>query len=374
MKAVAVFPKNREVKLIDHSAPIIRKPTEVGLRMLDVGVCGTDKEIVSFQYGTPPENSEYLVMGHESLAEVVEIGKEVADLKVGDLVVLMVRRPCAHKNCFACRSGRQDFCYTGDFKERGIKEIHGFMTEFVVDDEKLMIPVPRELRDVGVLIEPLTIAVKALTQLWQIQARLPWACPVVSGKKSEFCHRALVLGAGPVGLLGAMAMRNAGFQTFVYSHGSDIGIKGLLARSFGATFISAESYSVKSLLELAGPFDVVYEAVGASRLAFEVLETLGTNGVFIFTGVPGRKAPVEIDTDLVMRNLVLKNQVVYGTVNADKAAYEEAVRNLKVFVSKWPGAVHSLITGHYPIERFADLLFEKPGGIKNVIAFDEPKK
>lgn len=370
MKAIAVFPEKREVKLIDHPAPIIRKPTEVRLRMLDVGVCGTDKEIASFQYGSPPENSEYLVIGHESLAEVVEIGKGVTHLKVGDLVVSMVRRPCEHKDCLACRSGRQDFCYTGDFKERGIKDVHGFMTEFVVDDENFMIPVPRELRDIGVLIEPLTIAVKALAQLLQIQARLPWTSPIVPGKKSEFCHRAVVLGAGPVGILGAMVLVNAGFETFVYSRGSETGTKGLLTKSFGATFISTESHSAKSLFDHIGSIDVVYEAVGVSKLAFEVLEMLGTNGVFIFTGIPGRKPPIEIDTDLMMRNLVLKNQAVYGTVNAGKTAHEEAVRNLKVFVSKWPAAVRSLITGRYPIERFADLLLGKPGGIKNVITFD----
>jgi len=216
MKAVAVFPSSKQVKIIDHPEPSISSATDVKLRMIDVGVCGTDKEIVSFQYGTPPQGSEYLVIGHESLGEVVQTGPGVKTLKKGDLVVMMVRRPCDHPQCVACRVGRQDFCYTGDFTERGIKGRHGFMTEYVVDDEKYMNLVPGNLRDVAVLVEPLTIAQKAIEQLWQVQARLPWACPAEAGKPAQFCHNAVVLGAGPVGLLGAMALGCRGLRrTFI---------------------------------------------------------------------------------------------------------------------------------------------------------------
>src|SRR5258706_1803814 len=114
MKAIAVVPSQREVKLIAHPEPQITRPSHVKLRMLEVGVCGTDREICAFQYGTPPSGSGHLVIGHESLGEVVEIGPEVSRVKVGDLVVTMVRRPCDHDDCLACRSDRQDFCYTGD--------------------------------------------------------------------------------------------------------------------------------------------------------------------------------------------------------------------------------------------------------------------
>src|SRR5438046_1706424 len=119
MKAIAVFPAKREIKLVDHPEPKIAAPDEVKLRMLEVGVCGTDKEICSFQYGTPPAGSEYLVIGHESLAEVIEVGPAVTRLKRGDLVVPSVRRPCPHDSCPSCRQDRPDFCFTGDITERG---------------------------------------------------------------------------------------------------------------------------------------------------------------------------------------------------------------------------------------------------------------
>jgi glucose 1-dehydrogenase len=301
MKAVAVFPATKQVKVIDHPEPSLASPADVKLRMIDVGICGTDKEIVTFQYGTPPNGSDYLIIGHESLGEVVEIGSEVKSLKKGDLVVTMVRRPCNHPECVACRAGRQDFCYTGDFTERGIKGRHGFMTEYVVDDEKFMNQVPMDLRDVAVLVEPLTIAQKAIEQLWQVQARLPWACPIEPGKPAQFCHKALVLGAGPVGLLGAMALAVRGFQTFVYSKTALPNARADLCSSIGVKYISSDQTSVDEMAKIIGGIDVVYEAVGASSLAFDVMRVLGTNGVFIFTGFPGRKGPIEVDTDRLMR-------------------------------------------------------------------------
>ncbi len=168
MKAIAVVPQQKRVELREVEPPRIASPTDVKLRILDVGVCGTDREIASFHYGTPPPGSDHLVIGHESLGQVIEVGARVSRLRPGDLVVPMVRRPCPHADCVACRAGRQDFCYTADFTERGIKERHGFMTEEVVDDERYMHVVPRALRDVGVLVEPLTIAEKALIQVREV--------------------------------------------------------------------------------------------------------------------------------------------------------------------------------------------------------------
>ncbi len=336
MKAVAVFPDQKQYRVIDHPEPRIEKPTQARLRILDVGICGTDKEIVSFQYGTPPPGSEYLIIGHESLGEVIEVGSDVANLRVGDLVVTSVRRPCDHPECVACRAGRQDFCYTGDFTERGIKQRHGYMTEFVVEESRYMSVVPPQLREVGVLVEPLTIAEKGMTQLWQIQQRLPWACPVEPGKPQASCHKALVLGAGPVGLLGAMKLVLEGFQTFVYSKSDGGDQRKTVTESIGATYLPAETLTLDQVEEQIGNIDVVYEAIGASQLAFEVLERLGTNGVFIFTGVPGRKAPVSVDTDRLMRDLVLKNQISYGTVNASVESFQDGIRDLGAFLERWP--------------------------------------
>lgn len=362
MKAAAVFPADRRFDVIDFPEPRIESRTQVKLRMLDVGICGTDKEIAAFQYGTPPPGSPYLIIGHESLGQVVETGSKVTRLKPGDLAIPTVRRPCGDPKCIACRSDRPDFCYTGRFTERGINQRHGYMTEFVVEEEHYVNHVPAGLREVGVLVEPLTIAEKAITQLWQVQHRLPWA---VAGKNG---HRAVVLGAGPVGLLGAMKLVCEGFQTTVYSRvreGTDV--KTLVA-GFGAKFADAQKITVEHLAAELGNIDVVYEAVGASALAFEAMKYLGTNGVFIFTGVPGRKAPIPVRADTLMRDYVLKNQLIFGTVNASLQSFADAIADLGVFLERWPKAVHSLITHRFPIERAADPLNGKTGGIKNVIA------
>jgi len=367
MKAIAVTPRKRTVEIINQAEPQIFSPTDVKLRMLEAGVCGTEREICAFEYGTPPAGCEQLVIGHESLGEVIETGPKVTRVKAGDLVVPMVRRPCLHDDCVACRADRQDFCFTGEFQERGIKERHGFMAQFVVDDEKYMNPVPREMRDVAVLVEPLTIAEKGLTQVWQMQQRLPWGCPVTPAKAAAHCHRAVVLGAGPVGLLGAMALINYDFDTYVYSREPAPNPKSQLLESIGAHYISSENIAPEMFPEQIGNVDLIYEATGASSLAFETMKYLGTNGIFIFTGVPGRKRPIQVDTDLIMRNLVLKNQVVFGTVNAGRQSFENSIRDLGTFAKRWPEAVQSLITGRFPMEAYGDLLLGRSGGIKNVI-------
>ncbi len=367
MKAIAVFPKTCEVKLIDHEEPKITTPTQVKLRTLEVGVCGTDKKITSFQFGAPPAGYEYLVIGHELLGEVVEVGSEVRGFKLGDLAVTAVRHPCPHDYCRACRIGRQDFCFTGDFTEHGIKETHGFMTEFVVDEERHMNLVPRELRDVGVLTEPLTVAEKGIGQVWQIQQRLPWIDPNAPAHRRGKGLKAIVLGAGPVGLLGAMLFVASGFETYVYSRSKMPNPKADLVEAIGGKYISNETTSVEQLAEQVGTIDLVFEASGASRLAFDVMRVLGINAIFVFAGVPDRKAPIEVDTDLLILDHVLKNQVVFGTVNADRAAFEAAIRDLAVFKQRWPQALRSLITGRYPIEQAPQLLLGSVRGMKNII-------
>jgi glucose 1-dehydrogenase len=369
MRAVAVYPDQRRVQVInDHPEPKIERDSEVLLRMLDIGVCGTDREICRFDYGTPPSGSTYLVIGHESLGEVVRTGDAVTRLKPGDLVVTMVRRPCGHRACRSCSAGRQDFCFTGDFTERGIKGRHGFMTEFVVDDEQYMHVVPAALREVGVLVEPLTIAEKALIQVWDVQERLPWTGPGASPTDGHG-QKAVVLGAGPVGLLGALALLTRGFETWVYSRDLENGSAAQWVTSVGAAYVSSQTTTLGQLVSKVGNIDLVYEATGASELAFRTLEVLGINGVFCFTGVPGRKAPISIDADLLMRNMVLKNQLVFGTVNAGAKAFETAISDLARFQEAWPQQLLALITGRFPPAAAIDLLTGPASGIKNVVSF-----
>jgi threonine dehydrogenase-like Zn-dependent dehydrogenase len=358
LKAAAVFPQRKSLEVVpDFPEPGFETSTSVRLRILDVGVCGTDREIASFQYGfPPPAGCDFLVMGHECLGEVIEVAADVDNLKPGDLAIPMVRRPCEHPECVACRAGRQDFCFTGDYKERGIKQMHGFLTEQIVDEARYMNPVPQAIREVAVLVEPLTIAEKGLIQALRIQDRLPW------GPR----HNAVVLGAGPVGLLGAMALRRAGIAVTVYSRGREPDPAADVVKTIGAQYISSQDLSVEQMAAKVGNIDLVYEATGASQLSFDVLAVLGTNGLFILTGVPGKRGPVEVDTDRIMRNIVLKNQCLLGTVNAGKDAFQNAVTDLTAFYTLWPDAVKSMITGRFPLDRFAEPIHNQTG-IKNIV-------
>jgi threonine dehydrogenase-like Zn-dependent dehydrogenase len=370
MKAIAVFPASREVKLIEQEEPMLTQPEQVKLRILDVGICGTDKEISTFVYGTPPVGSDYLIIGHEALGEVIEVGAAVTHLAPGDLVVPTVRRPCPHASCRPCRAGFPDFCETGDFTERGIQKAHGFLTEFVVDDAQYMKSVPHHLREIAVLVEPLTVAEKAEYQLYALtQRRPPWIDPSVSERTQGRGHKALVLGAGPVGLLGAMALRASEFETFIYSRAQEPDPRIEVAKAIGATHLSSQDFPTSELEAQVGPIDLVYEAAGHSLLALEVLHALGPNGIYVLTGVPGQQTLVEADPATLFREMVLKNQVVLGTVNAGPHDFSAAIADLEIFHQRWPEALQSIAAERTPIEQAVECILAGPEGIKTVISF-----
>ena len=371
MKAVAVLPGSHEVKVIEQEVPRLCEPDQVTMRMLDIGICGTDKEICSFEYGTPPPGDDHLVIGHESLAEIVQVGPAVEHFQPGDLVVPSVRRPCPHPGCLSCRSEHQDYCYTGDFSERGIKEAHGYMTEYVVEHERYLNVVPPGLREIAVLAEPLTIAEKAIAQIfWMMRHRPPWLDPQTPSEERGRGLSALVLGVGPVGLLGAMTLATAGFTTYVYSREVPPSPRIDLVSAIGATYVSSQTTTFAELAAQIGNIDLIYEAVGHSHFALQALQVLGTNGIFVLTGVPGLQAFVEADPAHTMRNMVLKNQILLGTVNAGLEAFAAALRDLEAFRRRWPAVVRTLIACRYPPEQAPDLILGRPTGIKSVIAFD----
>jgi threonine dehydrogenase-like Zn-dependent dehydrogenase len=364
-----MFPAEKKIRVVERPSPKIERDDQVRLRMLDVGVCGTDHEIARFEYGTPPAGEPYLVMGHESLGEVVEVGGAVSEIQKGDLVVTTVRRPCGRPECRPCKHDRPDFCLTGAYTERGIKGLHGFMTDEVVDREKNMHVVPPEIADIAVLTEPLTIAEKGLRELDSILVRMPWIDPKIEEKRGL---NAVVLGAGPVGLLGALALLVRGFDTWVYSLESASSPRAKWVESLGARYLEAKSLAIGDLGKRMQNVDLIFEATGSANVAFAALPAIGKNGVLIFTGVPGRKSDVTIDAERVMRNLVLGNQLIYGTVNAGPPSFEHAIRDLGRFKARWPQQVSSLITGHFPPETIGDVLADGKDAIKSVIRFNPP--
>jgi glucose 1-dehydrogenase len=357
MQALAVFPSKHKVDLLNIPEPKLNGATEVLLRLREVGLCGTDREIASFEYGIPPSGSDHLILGHESLAEVVELGSEVHSLLPGDLVVPMVRRPCPHAYCRPCRAGRADFCVTGDYTERGIKGANGFLTKYVVDDEAYLIKVPRVLADVAVLVEPLTVITKAADQAHAIFNRLPYELGP---------QRGLVLGAGPIGLLGAMFLVADGFDTLVYSRDPEESKQAEIVRSLGAQYVSSTSDPFESLAKSSGQFDLILEAVGFAPLMMAASLMLKPNGVLALTGVPPEAAITELNAGRALRNLVLKNEAVFGTVNAGWRDHLSAIQNLEQFMVLFPESVRQLITHRASLDEVPQMLTQKRG-IKNVV-------
>jgi threonine dehydrogenase-like Zn-dependent dehydrogenase len=350
VRAVAVFPDQHDIRVIDVAEPPPPAGHQVLLRVLEVGVCGTDRDIAAFEYGDPPPGSDHLILGHEAVAEV---GEDVADLRVGDLVVPTVRRPCPDPSCRACRARRQDFCTTGAFTERGIKQAHGFLAELVLEDEHNLLTVPPGLADVAALVEPLSIAAKAAEQAQAVQARLPW---------EQEKARILVLGAGPIGMLGATAMTVTGFDTVVYSREPVDSPRADRVRELGATYLSTGTTPLEKIPRV----DVIYEAVGIAPVAFAATEALAPNGLLILTGIPAPAEPATLPLDRIMKDIVLNNQAIVGTVNAGRSAFALAVQKLQQAMYLVPHSVRAIITARVPLDAAPDTL-RQPHGVKDII-------
>ena len=258
---------------------------------------------------------------------------------------------------------------TGDFTERGIKGLHGFLAEYVVDDAQYLHVVPRALRNAGVLTEPLTIAEKAFVQASHIEQRMPWLVGITPQSPERDELTAAILGAGAIGLLGALALRAMDIETYVYDRVPPPNAKSRLVELIGAHYISPTDSS-SSFTDLISHVHFIYEAVGVSQLAFQAIMALSPNSILVFTGVPGLGAYQELDTDTLMRNMVLKNQVILGTVNADAASHTSAIRHIGTFMERWPKALETVISGRYPLDACRDLLLGQTSGIKNVISFE----
>lgn len=358
MRAVVVNPRERSVRIAERPQPRAPLENEVLLRVLDVGICGTDREICRFEYGTPPPGEQEFVLGHEALAEIVAVGPDVTLFRPGELVVPTVRRPCSSLRCAPCRAGRQDFCVTHEFSERGIVRADGYLTELLLEEERYLIAVPEALRDVGVLVEPLSVICKAAEECALLRERFAFEVP----------HpRALVLGAGPIGLLAAMTFRADGCETHVFSREPEDGPRAALIADFGGHYVSSERTALDVLSQRIGAVDVIFEAVGVPEVAWSALPALAANGIYLLTGVPAPGEPVQGNLRRWMRDIVLQNQVIVGIVNAGPSAYEQAVVRLEQFLALFPRPLRALIR-RVPLDRAPEIT-RRAHGIKDVVGF-----
>lgn len=352
MKAIAVYPKRKDsLHMRDVKEPY-PSSEEVLIRVLEVGVCGTDRGIVDGIYSGAPVGSDFLILGHENLG-IVE--KEGSGFKKGDLVVATVRRPC-EENCIYCSRGESDMCLTGNYKERGIKGLHGYMTEYYAEKPMYLVKIPSELRDVAVLVEPLSIIEKAVEQALRIQRRLNWEP-----------ETALVLGAGPVGILATMVLRNMGLTVYAYARSPGGNLNSLIIEQCGAHYISASETTLSDVPSKAGRIDIIIEAAGDAKLFFEAICILGANGVLVLTGVAGGGRSIEIDADCIDLEMVMENKVIFGSVNANKRHFDLAVKHFKDFQERWPGLLNRMITRRVLMEDFSSAIRKEEVDIKVVM-------
>ncbi len=359
MKAIAVYPgRPQSAHLAEVREPRVSDVPDgrgILVQVLRVGVDGTDKEINAAEYGRAPEGEDFLVIGHESLGRVLEVGANVPDtIRPGDYVVATVRRP---GTSVYGRIGLQDFTTDDVYYERGINLLHGYLTERYVEDARYIVRLPDSLAEVGVLLEPMTVAQKGVNQAYEIQRRLRVWEP----------RRAAVLGSGTIGLLAALAMRLRGLEVTCYSLPRAPYLNSALIEALGGRYVSSQETLLGGASADRGPFDLIMDATGFSPLIWEAAEVLGKNGVLVLSSITGGDRKAEINSDRINQSFVLGNKVMVGTVNASPADFRSGVDDLIKAQAVFPGWLDQLLTTPVRgLERYGEMFdhLERGDGIK----------
>jgi threonine dehydrogenase-like Zn-dependent dehydrogenase len=343
VKAIAVHPgKPNSVHLADVPKPGVEDvPGGRGVlvKVLCVGVDGTDKEINAAEYGAAPPGDDYLILGHESFGRVEAVGANVHELCPGDYVAATVRRP--GKSLYD-RIGLQDMTTDDTYLERGINLRHGFLTEYYVEEPEYLIAVPPGLKRVGVLMEPTSVVEKGIGQAYAIQRRLKVWRP----------RRAAVLGSSTLGLLAAMILRLRGIEVVAFGLERPPFLNSRLLEEIGARYVSTKESTLSAVAKEGPPFDLIVEGTGFSPLVFEGMEVLGKNGVLVMLSVTGGDRKVEIPADRINLGFVLGNKVAVGSVNAHRDDFEMAAKDLSQAELQFPGWLAKLLT--HPVDGLED--------------------
>jgi threonine dehydrogenase-like Zn-dependent dehydrogenase len=335
MRALAVVPgQPGSLRLVDLPTPALADIDDgrgVGVRVLQVGLCGTDREISEGLYGAPPPRSDVLVLGHENFGLVDEVGPGVRGYRAGDYVVATVRRP---GHSIYDLIGLPDLTTDDVYHERGINLLHGFLAERYVEHERFLVKVPAGLRHVAVLLEPMSVVEKGIIHAFDLQRRLPIWQP----------DRVAVLGTGPVGLLAALVLRLRDLDVTALALQRRPYLNGELIEALGGRYYSAQDVPLREASRRHGPFDLIFEATGYSPLVFEGMEILGKNGVLVLSGISGGGREVAVRADAINLGFVLGNKVMVGTVNAAREHFESGIRDLAAAEVFYPGWLSRLIT------------------------------
>ena len=330
-------------------------PGEVRIRVRQVGVCGTDREIIHGGFGRAPEGASALVIGHEMLGEIDAVGPGVAAFSRGQLVTATVRRP---DGCPACAAGQPDMCQWLRYTERGIVGLHGYMTEAVVEDARWVVPVQPELSDIGVLIEPISVVEKALRQAMLVQKRIASWQP----------KTALVLGTGPIGLAGTLLLRSRGMDVVAVARRPGPHPVSEIVEAAGARYVGTDEIALDDLAAELPPIDLIIEATGSSEPVFAAMQILGNNGVLVLLSGTGGNRELTVPADAINRSLLRGNKVVLGCVNSAREDFELGVADLTRWERLWPGLAERFITRRLSgLDAYEQILETPAGDIKTVI-------
>ncbi|MFA6035450.1 MAG: alcohol dehydrogenase catalytic domain-containing protein [Candidatus Micrarchaeia archaeon] len=358
--------------------PKIETPTQVLVRIKQVGLDGTDFSMVQHDKKDIADGREEIIIGHEMMGVVEDVGRKVMNFRPGDAVTITVRRGCGI--CWPCKQGQSDYCLTGQFKERGLHKLDGFLTKYAVEEEENVVKLQPGTEKFGILVEPLSIAEKAVEQVRLVQSRTQPSCghPSHAWNTDHWgnCKTALVIGVGTLGCLTAAMLRMNGVTTFATARTSEDSFRVKVLRQLGCDYMPVDDKGegIEKVVEHCQRdrhLDIIIEAAGASELALSVIPYMSRSSVYVLTGIPRGQQLATMDTNRLLRHIVRYNQAVVGSVNSNKTHFEKAVDDIRMINEKFGNILESYVTTRFPLSEYKKAFaYEDRNSIKIAVDID----
>lgn len=358
MKAVGMLPGTRGLEVLEQEEPIIRKQaSDIDLILIkpkQIGISAIDRRFAAGELCEPPPGATHLVLGHQMIGRVVEVGPEVEEIKVGDLVIPTVRRGCGL--CTQCVRGKSDFCLSGSCADRGICRFHGFMSDYVLERIGYVLVVPPDLEEVAILLTPLSYVEKLISETLHIGHRLdaPFPFPEHAYHYKDWGvgKKGFIVGGTALAVMTAFLLRLNSLTTYLMAEHSKESPLASLMQEIGVTYIERGSTSIDKIVKDVGHIDLVVEATGTPGLDFGLAELVGWSGVLAITTRPASDTKVTLEANGFFHDRVLRNQILFGAVSAGRRHFVQGLEDLRRLRDKYGSALKRVITHRYAFSDF----------------------
>ncbi|MFC1945147.1 alcohol dehydrogenase catalytic domain-containing protein [Chloroflexota bacterium] len=355
MRAIGIIEGLNKAKIMDLEKPQIHESNDVLIEVKFVGISEIDRRFAQGETFIAPEGFDFLILGHEVMGRVIEVGPSVVNLQIGDNVVLTSRRNCG--KCTECERDNTDLCLSGLYSERGIRGAHGFMAEYILEKEKYIVKIPEAIEDIAILLSPLSIAEKIVTSIVSFGHRMdnpkPWPEHAYHDPDWGMEKTAVVVGGNSTAILTALLLRLKSVNTFLLSNRIGTSKIQRLVESAGIKYYETSvNESCEHFSQKIGRTDTVIDCSGEAEFNINLLDLLGNSGAFVTSTIPSINLKNNVNINRFMLDRLIRNQGMFGCISANRRYLESAINDLILLKEQFTEPINGIITDKIPFSNY----------------------